>query len=120
MIALLLLKWPLHLSLAVWSLSNLTATLRLNFFTYRELRVWLYHSYHTPPFMPDQVQLPLLPADSREVGHAFHLKRATYSGDEGLVAVARRCWCLHYATGVLSPVKLASFFLMGSPFKFIL
>ncbi|CAO0821697.1 hypothetical protein DFAR_2570008 [Desulfarculales bacterium] len=34
--ALFLLKWLDHLSLAVWSLSNLTAMLRLNFFTYRK------------------------------------------------------------------------------------
>ncbi|CAO0819820.1 hypothetical protein DFAR_1110090 [Desulfarculales bacterium] len=33
MIALLLLKWLSHLSLAVWSLSNLAAMLRLNLFT---------------------------------------------------------------------------------------
>ncbi|CAO0819702.1 hypothetical protein DFAR_100001 [Desulfarculales bacterium] len=50
-----------HLSLAAWSLSNLAAMLRLNFFTYRELRAWLQHSYHTPPLMPEQVQLSLLP-----------------------------------------------------------
>ncbi|CAO0821825.1 hypothetical protein DFAR_2690014 [Desulfarculales bacterium] len=38
MIALLLLKWLHPLSLAAWSLSNLAAMQRLNFFTYRELR----------------------------------------------------------------------------------
>ncbi|CAO0820426.1 transposase [Desulfarculales bacterium] len=41
LIALLSLKWLYHLSLATWSLSNLAAMLRLNFFTYRELRVGL-------------------------------------------------------------------------------
>ncbi|CAO0824362.1 hypothetical protein DFAR_630001 [Desulfarculales bacterium] len=41
MIALLLLKWFRHFSLAAWSLSNLAAMLRLNLFTYRELRAWL-------------------------------------------------------------------------------
>ncbi|CAO0824824.1 transposase [Desulfarculales bacterium] len=60
-IALLLLKRLHHLSLAGWSLSNLAAMLRLNLFTYRELRAWLQYSYHTPPIMPEQVQLPLLP-----------------------------------------------------------
>ncbi|CAO0822082.1 hypothetical protein DFAR_2800043 [Desulfarculales bacterium] len=35
LIALLLLKWLHHLSLAAWSLSNLAAMLRLNLFTYR-------------------------------------------------------------------------------------
>ncbi|CAO0823821.1 hypothetical protein DFAR_3940002 [Desulfarculales bacterium] len=35
--------------------------LRLNFFTYRESRVGLQHSHHTPPLMPEQIQLPLLP-----------------------------------------------------------
>ncbi|CAO0823797.1 hypothetical protein DFAR_3920005 [Desulfarculales bacterium] len=43
LIALLLLKWLHHFPLAAWSLSNLTAMLRLNFFTYRELRAWLQH-----------------------------------------------------------------------------
>ncbi|CAO0821010.1 hypothetical protein DFAR_2060012 [Desulfarculales bacterium] len=38
MIALPLLKWLYHLSLAAWSLSNLAAMRRLNFFAYRELR----------------------------------------------------------------------------------
>ncbi|CAO0824862.1 hypothetical protein DFAR_950036 [Desulfarculales bacterium] len=61
MIALLLLKWLHHLSLAAWSLSNLAAMLRLNLFTYRELRAGLQHPYHTPPLMPEQIQLPLLP-----------------------------------------------------------
>ncbi|CAO0822209.1 transposase [Desulfarculales bacterium] len=41
LIALLLLKRLHHLFLAAWLLSNLAAMLRLNFFTYRELRVWL-------------------------------------------------------------------------------
>ncbi|CAO0822912.1 transposase [Desulfarculales bacterium] len=61
LIVLLLLKRLHHLSLAAWSLSNLAAMLRLNFFTYRELRAWLQHSYHTPPLMPEQAQLPCLP-----------------------------------------------------------
>ncbi|CAO0820888.1 hypothetical protein DFAR_630080 [Desulfarculales bacterium] len=47
-----LIKWLYFLSLTVWSLSNLAAMLCLIFFTYRELRVWLQHLYHTPPLMP--------------------------------------------------------------------
>ncbi|CAO0820804.1 hypothetical protein DFAR_1900005 [Desulfarculales bacterium] len=61
MIALLLRRWLRHLSLVVWSLSNLAAMLRLHLFTYRELRAWLQHPYHTPSLRPEQVQLPLLP-----------------------------------------------------------
>ncbi|CAO0822641.1 hypothetical protein DFAR_3200002 [Desulfarculales bacterium] len=61
MIALLLLKWLYHFFLAAWLLSNLAAMLCLHLFTYRELCVWLQHPYHTPPLMPEQVQLPLLP-----------------------------------------------------------
>ncbi|CAO0822955.1 hypothetical protein DFAR_850019 [Desulfarculales bacterium] len=38
LIALLLLKWLHHLSLAAWSLSNLAAMLRLHLFTDRGLR----------------------------------------------------------------------------------
>ncbi|CAO0821082.1 transposase [Desulfarculales bacterium] len=61
LIALLLLKRLHHLSLAAWALSNLTAMLRLHLSTYRELRAGLQHFYHTPPLMPEQVQLSLLP-----------------------------------------------------------
>ncbi|CAO0822116.1 hypothetical protein DFAR_2810035 [Desulfarculales bacterium] len=56
-----MLKGQHHLSLTAWSLSNLTVMLCLNFFTCRELRVWFRHPYNTPPFMPEQVQLPFLP-----------------------------------------------------------
>ncbi len=41
LIAILLLKWLHHLSKAKWSLSNLASMLRLNLFTYRDLRNWL-------------------------------------------------------------------------------
>ncbi|CAO0824689.1 hypothetical protein DFAR_820001 [Desulfarculales bacterium] len=61
LIALFLLKGLHHLFLAAWSLSNLAAMLRLNLFIHRELRARLQHPYHTPPLMPEQVQLPLLP-----------------------------------------------------------
>ena len=40
LIAMLLLKWLHHLSQAKWSFSNLASMLRLNLFTYRDLRRW--------------------------------------------------------------------------------
>jgi hypothetical protein len=53
LIALLLLKWLHHLSLASWSLSNLASMVRLNLFTYRELMQWLHDPFGTPPHPPD-------------------------------------------------------------------
>jgi len=63
LIALLLLKWLHHLSKAAWSLSNLASMLRLNLFTYRDLRNWLDDPFQTPPIEPLPQQLDLfLPA----------------------------------------------------------
>ena len=61
LITLLLLKWLHHLSKAGWSLSNLAALLRLNLFTYRNLRDWLDDPFNTPPIepLPEQLQLVL-------------------------------------------------------------
>jgi len=59
LIALLLLKWLHHLSKAGWSLSNLASLLRLNLFTYRELRDWLDDPFNTPPLIPLPEQLEL-------------------------------------------------------------
>lgn len=59
LIALLLLKWLHHLSKAGWSLSNLVALLRLNLFTYRDLRDWLDDPFNTPPLLPLPEQLEL-------------------------------------------------------------
>jgi len=59
LIALLLLKWLHHLSKAGWSLCNLAAQLRLNLFTYRDLRDWLDDPLHTPPLEPYPQQLHL-------------------------------------------------------------
>jgi len=61
LIAILLLKWLHHLSKAGWSLSNLAAMLRLNLFTYRDLRQWLDDPLQTPPIepLPEQLELPL-------------------------------------------------------------
>jgi len=60
LIALLLLKWLHHLSKAGWSLSNLASLLRLNLFTYRNLRDWLDDPFHTPPIEPLPEQLNLM------------------------------------------------------------
>lgn len=49
MIALLLLRWLHHLSKARWSFSNLASMLRLNLFTYRDLKEWLDDPFQTPP-----------------------------------------------------------------------
>jgi len=61
LIAMLLLKWLHHLSKASWSLSNLASMLRLNLFTYRDLRDWLDDPFNTPPLtpLPEQLELPL-------------------------------------------------------------
>jgi hypothetical protein len=59
LIAILLLKWLHHLSKAKWSLSNLASMLRLNLFTYRDLRSWLDDPFQTPPLLPQSQQLTL-------------------------------------------------------------
>jgi hypothetical protein len=59
LLAMLLLKWLHHLSQAHWSLSNLATMLRLNLFTYRDLRAWLKDPFGTPPLVPRPKQLAL-------------------------------------------------------------
>jgi len=61
LIAVLLLKWLHYLSKAGWSLSNLASMLRLNLFTYRDLKDWLDNPFQTPPLIPpaEQLSLPL-------------------------------------------------------------
>ncbi|MGD0547401.1 MAG: hypothetical protein ABR991_06180, partial [Terracidiphilus sp.] len=59
LIAMLLLKWLHHLSKANWSLSYLATMLRLNLFTYRDLRDWLHNPFDTPPILPAAEQLQL-------------------------------------------------------------
>jgi hypothetical protein len=59
LLAMLLLKWLHHLSQAHWSLSNLACMLRLNLFTYRDLRRWLKDPFGTPPLVPGPKQLVL-------------------------------------------------------------
>ena len=61
LIAMLLLKWLHHLSQANWSLSNLASMLRLNLFTYRDLRDWLHNPFGTPPLVPGPEQLATFP-----------------------------------------------------------
>ena len=58
-IAMLLLKWLHHLSKAGWPLSNLVAMLRMNLFTYRDLKAWLDQPLETPPAIPMAEQLML-------------------------------------------------------------
>ena len=41
------------------SLSNLASMLRLNLFTYRDLRKWLDDPFETPPMIPESQQLTL-------------------------------------------------------------
>ena len=59
LLAMLLIKWLHHLSQAHWSLSNLATMLRLNLFTYRDLRDWLKDPFGTPPIVPGPKQLAL-------------------------------------------------------------
>lgn len=59
LLAMLLLKWLYHLSKAKWSFSNLASMLRLNLFTYRDLRRWLENPFGTPPLVPSAEQLSL-------------------------------------------------------------
>lgn len=59
LLALLLLKWLHFLSAAGWSLSNLASLLRLNLFTYRDLKEWLDKPLDTPPLLPPVEQLGL-------------------------------------------------------------
>lgn len=64
LIVLVLLKWLKHLSHESWSLSNLASMVRINLFTYRDLRKWLRESFGRAPDIPDdgageQLYLPL-------------------------------------------------------------
>jgi hypothetical protein len=61
LLALLIIRWLHHLSRAGWSLSNMASLLRMNLFTYRELRDWLDDPFHTPPLepQPEQLRLPV-------------------------------------------------------------
>ena len=63
LIAMVLLKWLHHLSGVAWSFSNMVAMLRLNLFTYRDLRDWLRDPYGKGDAIPNDgagVQLEFL------------------------------------------------------------
>jgi len=57
LIAMLLLRWLHFLSKRNWSFSNLASLLRMNLFTYRDLKHWLNDPLGTPPLEPQQLQL---------------------------------------------------------------
>jgi DDE family transposase len=59
LVALLLLRWLHFLSQNNWSFSNLVSLLRMNLFTYRDLKVWLTDPFGTPPLLPQQLTLEL-------------------------------------------------------------
>lgn len=59
LIAMLLLRWLHFLSKRNWSFSNLASLLRMNLFTYRDLKDWLTDPLGTPPLQPQQLELPL-------------------------------------------------------------
>jgi hypothetical protein len=74
LIAILILKWLHYLSTENWSFSNLASMLRLNLFTYRDLREWLDNPFGTEPLVPLPEQIPLpLPG----LGQPHPLKRGT-------------------------------------------
>jgi hypothetical protein len=59
LIALLLLRWLHCLCQRNWSFSNLASLLRMNLFTYRDLREWLKDPLAAPPLQPQQLALHL-------------------------------------------------------------
>ena len=56
LIAMLMLKYLQLKSRLGWSLSNLVALLRWNFFTYRDLWRWLDDPFESPPEIPGSTQ----------------------------------------------------------------
>ena len=59
LVSMLVLKQLHHLSRAPWSFPDMATMLRLNLFTYRDLRAWLDEPYETPPVIPRREQLDL-------------------------------------------------------------
>ena len=59
LLALVLLKWLHYLSRESWSFSNLASMLRLNLFSYRDLKQWLRSPFETPPLVPSHHQIAL-------------------------------------------------------------
>jgi Transposase DDE domain/Domain of unknown function (DUF4372) len=72
LIAMLLLKYLQLKSRLGWALSNLVALLRWNLFTYRDLWEWIDDPFETPPLgsVPEQLVLPALKLDSRQLAQA--------------------------------------------------
>jgi hypothetical protein len=68
LIALLLLRWLQHLSHWSWSFSNLASMLRLNLFTYRDLKEWLLQPFGTPPEVLPQPEIVQLALDLQIIG----------------------------------------------------
>jgi hypothetical protein len=64
LLVLLVLKWLHHVSAAGWSISNLAYLLRMNLFTYRDLKEWLANPLATPALLPASVQQALPFPDS--------------------------------------------------------
>lgn len=64
LIAILMLRFLQLSSTWGWSLSNLVAMIRLNLFTYRDLRTWLNDPFTPPDVGPSDRQLPLAVSDS--------------------------------------------------------
>ncbi len=64
LIAILMLRFLQLSSTWGWSLSNLVAMIRLNLFTYRNLRNWLNDPFTPPDVGPSDLQLPLTVSDS--------------------------------------------------------
>lgn len=59
LITMVVLKYLRFSSRLNWALSNLVALVRLNLFTYRDLRAWLNDPFETPPLGPPEEQLAL-------------------------------------------------------------
>jgi len=56
LISILLLKYLQLKSTMGWSLSNLSALLRMNLFTYRDLWAWINNPFETPPIQAETVE----------------------------------------------------------------
>ena len=74
LIALLLLRWLQHLSHQSWSFSNLASMLRLNLFTYRNLKEWLLQPFGTPPEASPKLEIVQLALDLQIIGQPLLVK----------------------------------------------
>ena len=60
LISILLLKYLQLKSTMGWSLSNLSALLRMNLFTYRDLLTWINRPFETPPIQAEMAEQMIL------------------------------------------------------------